>query len=50
MRLAMGDHVTDSLVPAGCDDCALLIGDQLARAGKNSLFLKILPMFRELLE
>jgi glucose-6-phosphate dehydrogenase assembly protein OpcA len=50
MRLAMGDHVTDTLAPAGCDDCALLIGEQLARGGKNSLFLKILPMFREMLD
>ncbi len=50
MRLSVGDHVTESLAPAGGDDCGMLIGDQLARGGKNSLFLKILPMFRTLLE
>lgn len=50
MRLSMGDHLTESLAPAGCDDCATLIGDQLARGGKNSLYRKILPMFLSLLE
>ena len=50
MRLSVGDHVTESLAPAGGDECGMLIGDQLARGGKNSLFLKILPMFRTLLE
>lgn len=50
MRLSVGDHVTDTLAPAGCDDCSMLIGDQLARGGKNSLFLKILPLFRKLLD
>jgi glucose-6-phosphate dehydrogenase assembly protein OpcA len=50
MRLSVGDHVTESLAPAGCDDCSTLIGEQLARGGKNSLFLKILPMFRNLLD
>ncbi len=50
MRLSIGDHVTDSLAPAGSDDCGTLIGDQLARGGKNSLFLKILPMFLHLLD
>lgn len=50
MRLCVGDHITESLAPAGCDDCSMLIGDQLARGGKNSLFLKILPLFRKLLD
>lgn len=50
MRLSVGDHITESIAPAGCDDCGMLIGEQLARGGKNSLFLKILPMFRSLLE
>ncbi len=50
MRLSVGDHVTESLAPAGCDDCGTLIGEQLARGGKNSLFLKILPMFQSLLQ
>ena len=50
MRLSVGDPVTESLAPADCDDCSMLIGDQLARGGKNSLFLKILPLFRKLLD
>jgi glucose-6-phosphate dehydrogenase assembly protein OpcA len=50
MRLCVGVHVTESLAPADCDDCSMLIGDQLARGGKNSLFLKILPLFRKLLD
>jgi glucose-6-phosphate dehydrogenase assembly protein OpcA len=50
MHLGVGDHVTESIAPAGCDDCGMLIGEQLARGGKNSLFLKVLPMFLGLLE
>lgn len=50
MRLQVGEHGTESLAPAGGDDCGSLIGDQLARGGKNSLYLKILPMFLKLLE
>lgn len=50
MQLQVGDHSTNTLAPAGCDDCCMLIGDQLARGGKNSLFLKILPAFREMLD
>lgn len=50
MRLSIGDHITESLAPAGCDDCSTLIGEQLARGGKNSLYRKILPMFLSLLE
>jgi glucose-6-phosphate dehydrogenase assembly protein OpcA len=50
MCLSIGDHLTESLAPAGCDDCSTLIGDQLARGGKNSLYRKIMPMFLRLLE
>ena len=50
LRLEINGHVTDSLTPAGSDDCTQLISDQLARGGKNSLYLKILPMFYDLLE
>jgi glucose-6-phosphate dehydrogenase assembly protein OpcA len=44
-----GSHAIDSLQPAACGDTTALIGEQLARGGKNSLFLKILPVFLELL-
>ena len=50
MHLAVGDHQTESVAPAGSDDPGTLIGDQLARGGKNSLYLKILPMFLALLD
>lgn len=49
LRLRVGDHVTDTLAPAGADEAGQLIGEQLARGGKNSLFRKVLPKFRELL-
>lgn len=49
MCLQAGVHCTDTLIPAGSDDSGMLVGEQLARGGKNSLFLKILPMFRSLL-
>lgn len=47
LKASCGTH--DSLGPAEADDSADLVGDQLSRGGKNSLFLKILPKFRELL-
>jgi hypothetical protein len=47
--LRVGDHITDTLAPAGADDSGALIGEQLARGGKNSLYRKVLPKFRELL-
>jgi len=50
LRLQVGGHVTDSLAPAGADESAELIGEQLARGGKNSLYRKVLPQFRRLLE
>ncbi|MFM2296673.1 MAG: hypothetical protein RL117_380 [Verrucomicrobiota bacterium] len=49
LRLRVGDHITDTLAPAGADDSGALIGEQLARGGKNSLYRKVLPKFRELL-
>ena len=49
LRLRVGEHVTDTLAPAGADEAGELIGEQLARGGKNSLFRKVLPQFRELL-
>lgn len=35
--------------PADADDSEGLVGDQLSRGGKNSLFLRVLPRFLELL-
>ena len=45
---APGHHVED-LAPSDHEDSVALIGDQLSRGGKNSLFNKILPQFLELL-
>ncbi len=49
-RLSAPGHAAVSPGPADPDEPVALIGEQLARGGKNSLFLKILPRFRELLE
>jgi len=38
-----------ALGPADPDDDALLVGDQLSRGGKNSLYRKVVPRFLELL-
>jgi len=45
-----GDYHVSSLSPADPEAPADLVGQQLARGGKNSLFLKILPAFLEFLE
>jgi glucose-6-phosphate dehydrogenase assembly protein OpcA len=44
-----GAYQVSSLSPADPEDSADLVAQQLARGGKNSLFLKILPVFLELL-
>ena len=44
-----GDYHVSSLSPADPEAPADLVGQQLSRGGKNSLFLKILPLFLELL-
>lgn len=44
-----GDYDVRSLSPADPDASAELVAEQLGRGGKNSLFLKILPQFLELL-
>lgn len=49
LECRIGSRTTESLQPAACDDTTALIGEQLARGGKNSLFRKILPAFLELL-
>ena len=49
-RIDAAGHVVEAPGPTDPDDPAGLIGEQLARGGKNSLFQKILPRFREMLE
>ncbi len=49
-RIDAPGHFIEAPGPVDPDDCAGLIGEQLARGGKNSLFQKILPRFRQLLE
>ena len=44
-----GSYQVSALSPADPEDAAGLVAQQLARGGKNSLFLKILPVFLELL-
>lgn len=48
-RLSAPGHVTESLVPADPDGSMDLLGDQLARGGRNSLFRKILTRFLRLM-
>ena len=48
-RIKCSTHVVESPGPVDPDSSAGLIGEQLARGGKNSLFQKILPRFRDLL-
>jgi len=45
-----GGHCVDFSGPADADEPEGLVASQLSRGGKNSLFLKILPQFVELLE
>lgn len=49
-RIKCSSHVVESPGPVDPDSSAGLIGEQLARGGKNSLFQKILPRFRQMLE
>jgi len=49
-RIEASGHVVEAPGPVDPDDSAGLIGEQLARGGKNSLFQKILPKFRQFLE
>jgi glucose-6-phosphate dehydrogenase assembly protein OpcA len=49
-RIEAPGHFVEAPGPVDPDSCAGLIGEQLARGGKNSLFRKILPRFRDLLE
>lgn len=48
-EIVSGDYHVSSLSPADPEASADLVAQQLARGGKNSLFLKVLPVFLELL-
>jgi glucose-6-phosphate dehydrogenase assembly protein OpcA len=48
-EIESGDYKVSSLSPADPDSCEGLVACQLSRGGKNSLFLKVLPRFLELL-
>ena len=47
--LCVGDHCVNVSGPADSDEPADLVASQLSRGGKNSLFLRVLPRFLELL-
>jgi hypothetical protein len=49
-EIESGDYHLTSLSPADPEAPADLVAQQLSRGGKNSLFLKILPTFLELLK
>lgn len=48
-EIESGDYRVSSLSPADPEAPADLVAQQLSRGGKNSLFLKVLPVFLELL-
>jgi len=48
-QLEAGETRLDGVSPADSDEDVDLIGDQLARGGKNSLYRRMLPRFLELL-
>lgn len=48
-EIESGAYRVSSLSPADPEDSADLVAQQLSRGGKNSLFLKILPVFLKLL-
>lgn len=48
-EIESGHYKVSSLCPADPDAAESLVAQQLSRGGKNSLFLKILPVFMELL-
>jgi glucose-6-phosphate dehydrogenase assembly protein OpcA len=47
-EIESGDYKISALSPADPEPAADLVAEQLSRGGKNSLFLKILPLFLEL--
>ena len=49
-RIEAGEHQASSLSPVDPQSPQELVGQQLSRGGNNSLFRKILPRFRKLLD
>lgn len=49
VRIVIGDHVRDEMLPADLDTDPQLISHQLSRLGGESLYFKIVPMLRGLL-
>ncbi len=49
-QLICGSHELDVDGPADSDECFELVGNQLSRGGKNSLFRRVLPHFLDLLD
>jgi glucose-6-phosphate dehydrogenase assembly protein OpcA len=49
-EIVSGEYRVSSLSPSDPEEPAELVGQQLSRGGKNSLFLKILPVFLDLLK
>lgn len=49
-RIEAAGHQVEAPGPVDPDDSVELVGEQLSRGGKNSLFRKILPRFRQFLE
>jgi len=49
-EIESGDYRACSLSPSDPEEPAELVGQQLSRGGKNSLFLKVLPVFLDLLK
>ncbi len=49
LRVEIGDHVRDEMLPADLATDPLLIGHQLSRLGGESLYFQIVPMLRGML-
>ncbi|MCW1883763.1 glucose-6-phosphate dehydrogenase assembly protein OpcA [Luteolibacter flavescens] len=49
-RIEAPGYAIEAPGPVDPDECASLIREQLSRGGKNTLFQKVLPRFRQLLE
>ena len=49
-EIVSGDYHVSSLSPADPESSADLVAQQLSRGGKNSLFLKIVPLFLQLID
>jgi glucose-6-phosphate dehydrogenase assembly protein OpcA len=50
LRLEIGTHITETISPLGPEKIDALVAQQLSRGGKNSLFMKVLPVLKSLLQ